>query len=281
MPAFSASPAVMLSRPSCSDTYVRSKSTTSGFLKRPRRRSIRRSTYRLPVRSQAPSPTLDRLAELGFRQPREVDAAVRRWHSAAYRALRGEQARKNLDELVPRHHPAARGDRQSGRGASPPSTIFSPDCAPADACSLLLRQKPELVGFIALILGTAPRLADILARHPHVIDPLIDPASFAALPGAKELEEGLVRAVGEARGYEEVLDAIRLFGQEHMFLIGARILSGSLSAAPCRRRFRANWPTSLSGRSKPASRRILSPATGASAARRSRLSRSAGSVRAR
>jgi glutamate-ammonia-ligase adenylyltransferase len=94
----------------------------------------------------------------------------------------------------------------------------------------LLRQKPGLVGFIALILGTAPRLADILARHPHVIDPLIDPASFAALPGAKELEQGLVRAVGEARGYEEVLDAIRLFGQEHMFLIGARILSGSLSA---------------------------------------------------
>ena len=40
-----------------------------------------------------------------------------------------------------------------------------------------------------------------------------------------------MRAVGDARGYEEVLDAIRLFGQEHMFLIGARILSGSLSAA--------------------------------------------------
>ena len=30
--------------------------------------------------------------------------------------------------------------------------------------------------------------------------------------------------------YEEMLDAIRLFGQEQMFLIGARILSGSVSA---------------------------------------------------
>ena len=37
-------------------------------------------------------------------------------------------------------------------------------------------------------------------------------------------------SLGESSGYEEMLDAIRLFGQEHMFLIGARILSGSLSA---------------------------------------------------
>jgi [glutamine synthetase] adenylyltransferase / [glutamine synthetase]-adenylyl-L-tyrosine phosphorylase len=176
------------------------------------------------------SPTLDRLAELGFRQPREVDAAVRRWHSAAYRGLRGDQARKNLDELVPIiiQQLAATDNPDAAFAAF---DHFLAGLRAGGRLLSLLRQKPELVGFIALILGTAPRLADILARHPHVIDPLIDPASFAALPGAKELEEGLVRAVGETRGYEEVLDAIRLFGQEHMFLIGARILSGSLSAA--------------------------------------------------
>ena len=175
------------------------------------------------------SPTLDRLAELGFRQPREVDAAVRRWRSATYRALRGEQARKNLDELVPVII------QQLATTDNPDAALaafdqFLAGLRAGGRLLSLLRQKPELVGFIALILGTAPRLADILARHPHVIDPLIDPASFAALPGAKELEKGLARAVEGARGYEEVLDAIRLFGQEHMFLIGARILSGSLSA---------------------------------------------------
>jgi glutamate-ammonia-ligase adenylyltransferase len=94
----------------------------------------------------------------------------------------------------------------------------------------LLRQNPELIRFIALILGVAPRLADILAQNPHVIDPLIDPSFFGALPEAKRLEADLARALGETRGYEDVLDAIRRFGQEHMFLIGARILSGSLSA---------------------------------------------------
>ena len=175
------------------------------------------------------SATLDRLAELGFRQPREVDTAVRRWHSAAYRALRGEQARKNLDELVPIIIHQLAGT-ENPDAAFVAFDQFLAGLRAGGRFLSLLRQKPELVGFIALILGTAPRLADILARHPHVIDPLIDPTSFAALPGAKELEEGLARVVDESRGYEEVLDAIRLFGQEHMFLIGARILSGSLSA---------------------------------------------------
>ena len=45
--------------------------------------------------------TLDKLAEMGFRQPREVYAAVRRWLSGRYNALKGEQARDYLAELVP------------------------------------------------------------------------------------------------------------------------------------------------------------------------------------
>jgi glutamate-ammonia-ligase adenylyltransferase len=173
--------------------------------------------------------TLDRLAEMGFRQPRELAAAVRRWRAAGYPALRGEQARKNLSELVP-----IIIDQFSG--AENPDAAFAAfdrflaGLRAGGRLLSLLRQNPELIRFIALILGAAPRLADILAQHPHVIDPLIDPSFFGALPVPKRLEAELARALGEARGYEDMLDAVRLFGQEHMFLIGARILSGSLSA---------------------------------------------------
>ena len=173
--------------------------------------------------------TLDRLAEMGFRQPREVAAAVQRWHAPTYRALRGEQARKNLTELVPVVID------QFSRAENPDAAFaafdrFLAGLRAGGRLLSLLRQNPELMGFIALILGSAPRLADILAQHPHVIDPLIDPSFFGALPEAKRLEADLARALGESRGHEDVLDAIRLFGQEHMFLIGARILSGSVSA---------------------------------------------------
>jgi len=173
--------------------------------------------------------TLDRLAQMGFRQPQEVAAAVGRWRTGQYRALRGEQARDFLLELVPliidqfsrAEHPDAAfaafdkflaGLRAGGRFLS------------------LLRQNPELIRFVALVLGVAPRLADILAQNPHLIDPLIDPSFFGSLPDEAKLEADLARALGDARGYEDVLDAIRLFGQDHMFLVGARILSGSVSA---------------------------------------------------
>ena len=173
--------------------------------------------------------TLDRLSQMGFRQPPEVVTTVRKWLAGSYRALRGEQARANLAELVPLIID------QISRGENPDTAFAAFDnflggLRAGGRLLSLLRQNPELIRFIALILGVAPRLADILARNPHFIDPLIDPSFFGSLPDEKRLDAELARTLGEARGYEDVLDAIRLFGQEHMFLIGARILSGSVSA---------------------------------------------------
>jgi [glutamine synthetase] adenylyltransferase / [glutamine synthetase]-adenylyl-L-tyrosine phosphorylase len=178
---------------------------------------------------EAGRETLDRLAELGFRQPREAAAAVRRWQEGTYSALRSGQVRALLIELVP-----VIVD-QFARSENPDAAFASFDrfltgLRPGSRLLPLLRQNPELIRFVALILGVAPRLADILAQHPHVIDPLIDPTFFGVLPDAERLEAELAHALNASRGYEDMLDAIRLFGQEHMFLIGARILSGSLSA---------------------------------------------------
>src|SRR5580700_6492430 len=173
--------------------------------------------------------TLDRLAMLGFRQPQDVAAAVRRWRAGEYRALRSEQVRNNVIELVPLII------EQFSRAENPDAAFATFDRFLAGLRSgglflPLLRQNPELIRFIALILGVAPRFADILAQSPNLIDPLIEPSFFGALPNETQLEAELARRLGETTGYEDVLDAIRLFGQEHMFLIGARILSGSVSA---------------------------------------------------
>ena len=178
---------------------------------------------------EAGRETLDRLAELGFRRPREVAAAVRRWQAGTYGALRSDQARVFLIELLPIIvDQFARADNPDAAFAS--FDRFLTGLRPGSRLLPLLRQNPELIRFVALILTVAPRLADILAQHPHVIDPLIDPTFFGALPDAERLHAELKDALEAARGYEDMLDAIRLFGQEHMFLIGARILSGSLSA---------------------------------------------------
>ncbi len=172
--------------------------------------------------------TLDRLTEMGFRHPLEVSALVRGWSDGNHRALKGNFARAELTELTPvlLHHFA--------RSANPDAALIAFDQFLAGVKSTrlfsLLRQNPDLIALIAQVLGTAPRLADTLAHFPEAMDAVIDPSFFGALPEEAELAAGLDRSLGQAASYEDFLDRIRIFAQEHMFLIGTRILSGTVSA---------------------------------------------------
>ena len=70
----------------------------------------------------------------------------------------------------------------------------------------------------------------MLARQPQIMDGLVDPRFFGAMPDKKELSERLAATLQDASSYEDFLDRLRLFGQESLFLIGTRILSGTVSA---------------------------------------------------
>ena len=178
---------------------------------------------------QADPQTLDRLVAMGFKRPLEVSATVRAWLSGEYRALRGELARTHLAELAPilLQHLARSEDPDAAFHAL---DRFLAGLHGGARLLSLLRQNPGLVALTALVLGTAPRLADILAHQPQVMDALLDPAFFGTLPGEEQLSGTLDRSLGQSASYEDFLDRVRLFRQEQMFLIGTRILSGTLSA---------------------------------------------------
>ena len=175
------------------------------------------------------APTLETLARMGFAQPLAASALIRHWLSGQYQSTRGQFARAHLLELVP-----LLVDRFS-RTDAPDRALIAFDRFLANLhggarlISLLLH-NPDLVGLLALTLGAAPRLADIVALYPGVMDGLIDPSFFGALPDQPTLRAGLARSVEQASSYEDFLDRLRMFGQEHIVLIGARILTGSLSA---------------------------------------------------
>ncbi|MFZ5690700.1 MAG: bifunctional [glutamine synthetase] adenylyltransferase/[glutamine synthetase]-adenylyl-L-tyrosine phosphorylase [Pseudomonadota bacterium] len=175
--------------------------------------------------------TLDRLAAMGFRNPLEISALVRGWLSGRYPALRSEFARSQLRLLVPGliEHLARSENREQAVLAFDRFLSGLHAAGGARLISLLL-QNPDLLALVALMLGTAPRLADILSHQPQVMDALIDPAFFGALPDAETLGSELARSLDQSVSYEDMLDRLRLFGQEHMFLIGVRILSGTVSA---------------------------------------------------
>jgi [glutamine synthetase] adenylyltransferase / [glutamine synthetase]-adenylyl-L-tyrosine phosphorylase len=173
--------------------------------------------------------TLDRLAELGFRSPLEASSIVRHWLAGAHRSLKGEAARSHLQELVPvlLEHLA----RTDNSGAS--LVLFDHFLANllgAARLLSLLQQKPDLIALITLVLGIAPRLADTLARNPQVMDALVDPSFFGSLPDDAELGRRLNAELAQSRYDEDLLERIRMFGLEYMFLIGVRILSGTVTA---------------------------------------------------
>jgi [glutamine synthetase] adenylyltransferase / [glutamine synthetase]-adenylyl-L-tyrosine phosphorylase len=88
-----------------------------------------------------------------------------------------------------------------------------------------------LLRLLLLILGSAPRLADIITRRPHVFDGLLDPAFSDPAPGRAKLTKRLDSALDRASGYEAVLDLARQFCAEQKFLIGARMINGVLTPA--------------------------------------------------
>ncbi|HMJ43008.1 MAG TPA: bifunctional [glutamine synthetase] adenylyltransferase/[glutamine synthetase]-adenylyl-L-tyrosine phosphorylase [Pseudolabrys sp.] len=173
--------------------------------------------------------TLDRLAEFGFRKPLEASAIIRNWLSGGHRSLKGEVSREHLLALLPLLV------EHIGRTDNPGATLvqfdhFLGNLHAAARLLSLLRQKPDLIALTTLVLGIAPRLADTLARNPQVMDALVDPSFFGALPDEAELNRRLDAALAQSRYDEDLLERIRMFGLEYMFLIGVRILSGTVTA---------------------------------------------------
>lgn len=172
---------------------------------------------------------LEHLLALGFKTPRTVAACIGQWCGGDYRALRSEATRQAFAEFLPALVEGLAHAEQ------PDDAVLAFDrflqaLQRGGRLIALLNQHRDLVALVALILGAAPRLADMLARQPQLIDGLIDPRFFGAMPDRRELSARLAATLKEAGSYEEFLDRLRLFGQESLFLIGTRILSGTVAA---------------------------------------------------
>jgi glutamate-ammonia-ligase adenylyltransferase len=172
---------------------------------------------------------LEHLAALGFKKPIMVAQTVRQWMAGEYRVFRTESTRNAFVEFVP-----ALIDGLA-HAEEPDSAVTAFDrflqaLQRGGRLVTLLSQNRDLVELVALILGAAPRLGDMLARQPQIMDGLIDPRFFGAMPDQRELSARLAATLSDANSYEEFLDRLRLFGQESLFLIGTRILSGTVSA---------------------------------------------------
>ncbi|SFM24252.1 glutamate-ammonia-ligase adenylyltransferase [Bradyrhizobium sp. NFR13] len=172
---------------------------------------------------------LEHFSKLGFRKPAMVAETVQHWMTDDYRALKYEGTRQAFMEFVPALI-VGLADAEEPDLAVVAFDRFLQALQRGGRLISLLSQNRDLVALVALVLGAAPRLGDMLARKPQIMDGLIDPRFFGAMPDQRELSTRLAATLEDANSYEEFLDRLRLFGQESLFLIGTRILSGTVSA---------------------------------------------------
>jgi len=170
------------------------------------------------------------LEKLGFRNPQQAIAAVRAWQSGRYPATRSARARERLTEFLPSLLDTF------GRTAEPDHALGTFDKVMAEMPAgvqlfSLLAANPSLLRLMADIMGTAPRLASILARRPRLLDAVLDPGFFGAVPTPAKLKELVVKALARASDYQDALDRARIVGREQGFLIGVRVISGTVSAS--------------------------------------------------
>jgi glutamate-ammonia-ligase adenylyltransferase len=174
--------------------------------------------------------TLQTLGRLGFQRPSDICRVIRTWHFGRYRATQSKEARERLTELTPALLEAF-GQTRRADDALMRFDAFLAGLPAGVQLFSLLQSNPALLRLVATIMGAAPRLAEIITRRPHVFDGLLDPALLAELPNRAYLSARLSAFLEGNRSYEEVLDRLRIFASEQKFLIGVRLLAGSIDAA--------------------------------------------------
>ncbi len=177
-----------------------------------------------------PDPaTLETLRAMGYRDPAAALAMVKDWHFGRYHAMRSARARERLTELQPVLLEVL------GTTTDPNATLLAFDRFLAELPAgvqlfSLLHTNPALLRLITDILGSAPRLAHILSRRSRVLDAVLDPGFFGSEPTPQDLDQRIRSELAAATDYPERLDRARVVGNEQAFLIGVRVLTGTISA---------------------------------------------------
>jgi glutamate-ammonia-ligase adenylyltransferase len=176
--------------------------------------------------------TLETLRNMGFGNPGAVASHVRGWHHGRYRATRSTRARELLTELGPAllqalgstPHPDDAFNRFDEFLARLPAGVqlFS-----------MFYSNPNLLNLVAEIMGTAPRLAEVLSRNPNRLDAVLTPGFFDGLPDRQSLAEQLDLLLAQARDFEDVLNIARRWTNDQILWAGIHILRNITDGERC------------------------------------------------
>lgn len=169
--------------------------------------------------------TIRNLEEMGFNDGGTVSGIIRTWHHGRYRATRSERSRQLLTELIPGLLAAL------SRTAEPSTALLGFDTflksLPAGVQIFsLFAANPPLLELVAEIMGNAPRLSEWLRRNPSCLDAVLTQGFFEDVATPEALRDDLDHALQQAGDFQDVLDIVRRWTNEHKFQVGVQSLRG-------------------------------------------------------
>ncbi|WP_299398925.1 bifunctional [glutamine synthetase] adenylyltransferase/[glutamine synthetase]-adenylyl-L-tyrosine phosphorylase [Pelagibius sp.] len=172
---------------------------------------------------EADPETLATLKSLGFEDPGRVWSVVSGWHHGRYRAVRSTRSRQLLTELVPTVLDLLAKTREPDQALVKFDSLLAGLPAGVQIFSLL-SNNPRLLELVAEVMGSAPMLADRLARRPSLLEAVLAGDFFDPLPDAETLDHELREALTDAQDLQDVLDLTRRWANDRRFQVGVHIL---------------------------------------------------------
>ena len=179
-----------------------------------------------PVGGAGPEPVL---REEGFRKPRDAVEVFRGWAAGGHASTSSTRARAAVRAVLPELIAAL------GRTPEPDRTLTRIDrffhALPADVSFFaMVKANTWLLNLVAVVMGSAPRLAESLRLNPRILEAVLDPAFFLPLPGKEALAQALAERLDGVDDFRERVAALETWTREHRFQAGVQTLQNLVTA---------------------------------------------------
>ena len=164
-----------------------------------------------------------RLEAAGFKAAPAAIEVLRGWAEGRHASTASERARTIIREILHQIVDAL------GRTPDPDLALARLDhflaALPEDlAFFSMLRANTWLLNLIAVVMGSAPRMADVLEGHPRLLQAVLDPAFFLPIPEREQLARELDERLAGRRDAAERVEQVAAWAGDRRFQVAVQAL---------------------------------------------------------
>ena len=175
---------------------------------------------------EGPDENPDAVAKLqaaGFTQALTAIETFRGWAEGRHASTGSERARTIIREILHEIVDAV------GKTSDPDRALDRMDrflaTLPEDISFFsMLRANTWLLNLIAVVMGSAPRMADILGANPRLLQAVLDPSFFLPLPGRERLAQDLDERLEGRREAAARVEQVTAWAGDRRFQVGVQAL---------------------------------------------------------